>query len=232
MKITPLDIRQKSFEKGFRGYDKDEVQAFLTSLSGEWERLLDENKELRIKLEQAEREVVKLREVEASLFKTLKTAEDTGANIVQQASKASEIQLQQTQLKTNELIQKARDKARGIIDEADMKAREISENLLEEVKELQSSYKKLENERDNLLFELKTLSQDVLDKVDRFSAVANRKTVFENSLKKAKTIYTSHQLPQEAEELLPTTPGQANADLGPEPNKVGSKSNSFFDELD
>ena len=44
MKITPIEIRQKTFEKVFRGYDKEEVQAFLQSLSQEWERL---NAELR-----------------------------------------------------------------------------------------------------------------------------------------------------------------------------------------
>ena len=41
MKITPLEIRQKNFEKKLRGYDKDEVSAFLLSLSNEWERLVD-----------------------------------------------------------------------------------------------------------------------------------------------------------------------------------------------
>lgn len=85
MKVTPLEIRQKGFEKKLRGYDKDEVNAFLLSLSQEWERVLDESKELKIKLETSEREVQKLREVENSLFKTLKTAEDTGANVVEQA---------------------------------------------------------------------------------------------------------------------------------------------------
>ena len=73
MKITPLEIRQKEFEKKMRGYDKDEVNAFLQSLSQEWERTLDETKEMRIRLETTEREVNKLREVESSLFKTLKT---------------------------------------------------------------------------------------------------------------------------------------------------------------
>ena len=52
MKITPLEIRQKTFEKKLRGFDKDEVNAFLLSMSNEWERILDENKELRIKLDQ------------------------------------------------------------------------------------------------------------------------------------------------------------------------------------
>ena len=61
MKITPLEIRQKTFEKAFRGLDKDEVQAFLLTLSQQWEKLQDENKDLRVKLEVATREVQKLR---------------------------------------------------------------------------------------------------------------------------------------------------------------------------
>ena len=51
MKITPIEIRQKTFEKHFRGYDKEEVNAFLLTLSQEWERLVDENKESRFRLE-------------------------------------------------------------------------------------------------------------------------------------------------------------------------------------
>ena len=77
MKITPLEIRQKSFEKKLRGYDKDEVNAFLLSLSQEWEQVQDQLKELKIKFQNAENEIKQLREVENSLFKTLKTAEDT-----------------------------------------------------------------------------------------------------------------------------------------------------------
>ena len=59
MRVTPLEIRQKTFEKHFRGYDKDEVNGFLLTLSQEWERIVDENKELRIKLEATDREVTK-----------------------------------------------------------------------------------------------------------------------------------------------------------------------------
>ncbi|MFO0266274.1 MAG: DivIVA domain-containing protein, partial [Cyclobacteriaceae bacterium] len=83
MKVTPLEIRQKTFDRTLRGYDKDEVNAYLLSLSQEWERMQDECKEYKFKLDAAEREVTKLREVETSLFKTLKTAEDTGASVIE-----------------------------------------------------------------------------------------------------------------------------------------------------
>ena len=62
MKITPLEIRQKTFEKAFRGVDKEEVNAFLTTLSQQWEKMLDENRELRLKLESTTKEVQKMRE--------------------------------------------------------------------------------------------------------------------------------------------------------------------------
>src|SRR5690606_21201020 len=125
MRITPLEIRQKSFEKHFRGYDKDEVNAFLLTLSQEWERIVDENKEFRIKLEAAEREVSKLREVEGSLFKTLKTAEDTGANVVEQAKQAAELHLKESRIKADGILNEARLKAKNTVDEAELRAREI-----------------------------------------------------------------------------------------------------------
>ena len=113
MKITPLEIRQKAFEKALRGYDKDEVSAFLQSLSQEWERTLDETKEMRIKMEATEREVNKLREVESSLFKTLKTAEDTGANVIDQANKTAALILRESQLNADAMLNEAKTKAKN-----------------------------------------------------------------------------------------------------------------------
>jgi cell division initiation protein len=119
MKITPLEIRQKAFEKNFRGYNQDEVNGFLQTLSQEWERIYDENKELRIKLESTEREVLKLREVESSLYKTLKTAEDTGANVIEQARQSAELNMRESQLKADAILNEAKVKARNVIEESE-----------------------------------------------------------------------------------------------------------------
>src|SRR4028119_991221 len=118
MKITPLEIRQKTFEKAFRGLDKDEVTAFLTTLSQQWEKMQDENKELKLRLEAAQKDVAKMREVESSLYKTLKTAEDTGNNMLEQATKEANLQLREAHLKSEQLLNDARLKARSIIEDA------------------------------------------------------------------------------------------------------------------
>lgn len=156
MKITALEIRQKQFQKGFRGFDKEEVEAFLLSMSQEWERMAEQNKEYAIKLENAQKEVSKLREVEDSLFKTLKTAETTGANVVEHANKSADL-----------IVQEARLKAEQTIDEAQRKADKVFTRMLNEFSELEREFRTMENVRDNLHAEIRNLCNDSLDKIER-----------------------------------------------------------------
>jgi cell division initiation protein len=170
MRVTPLDIRQKTFEKNFRGYEKDEVNAFLLTLSQEWERILDENKELRIKLESTEREVTKLREVESSLYKTLKTAEDTGANVIEQARVSADLHMRESQLQAEGILNEAKTKARNVIEESDTRAKEILADMEDRLKFLVENYKTMEVSRDELLTNIKHLATDALERVERSRA--------------------------------------------------------------
>lgn len=172
MRVTPLDIRQKTFEKNFRGYQTEEVNAFLQTLSQEWERLMDENKELRIKLEATEREVTKLREVESSLYKTLKTAEDTGANVIEQARVAADLHLKESQLKAEALINEARAKAKDTIEESDERARQLVDEMEDRLRTLVESYKKLESTREDLLADLKRMANETIERVERAKQIA------------------------------------------------------------
>lgn len=170
MRITPLEIRQKTFEKNFRGYEKEEVHAFLLTLSQEWERIVDENKELKFKYESTEREIQKLREVESSLYKTLKTAEDTGASVIEQARKTAELHLRESQLQSDQMINEAKTKAKDTIEESEVRAKQIVADMEERLKNLIDQYKKMESTREDLLGELKRLASEVIDKVERARA--------------------------------------------------------------
>jgi cell division initiation protein len=172
MKITPLEIRQKSFEKHFRGYDKDEVHAFLLTLSQEWERAVDETKEARLKLEAAEKEVAKLREVESSLYKTLKTAEDTGANVIEQARQAADLHLRESHMRAEAMINEAKGKAKDTIEAADAKAKEILEDMDDRLKAMVENYKRMETSRDDMISDLKRIASDTLERVERAKAHA------------------------------------------------------------
>ncbi|WP_210520574.1 DivIVA domain-containing protein [Hymenobacter terricola] len=167
MKLTALDIRQKTFEKSFRGVDKDEVQAFLTTISQQWERLGDENRELRLKLEHAQQDVQKMREVESSLYRTLKTAEDTGNNITEQAQRDADLRIREAQLQAENLLNEARQRARAVVDEAYQQAEKTVADMQREVGGLGQECQRLEQQLDGLVRDLHHLASDALDKVEK-----------------------------------------------------------------
>ncbi|QKG52275.1 DivIVA domain-containing protein [Hymenobacter sp. BRD67] len=167
MKITALDIRQKTFEKSFRGVDKDEVQAFLTMISQQWERMGDENRELRLKLEHAQQDVQKMREVESSLYRTLKTAEDTGNSITEQAQRDADLRRREAQLLAEQTLAEARQRARAIVEEAYQTATSTVADMQKEVGGLGQECQRLEQQLDALVRDLHHLASDALEKVER-----------------------------------------------------------------
>lgn len=168
MKISPLDIRQKQFtKKTFGGYDKEEVTAFLIALSGSWEKLLDENRDLRIKLESAEKDANKLRDLQDTLLKTLKTAEETSKALLDSAQKDAESELANAKGKSDALLNDAKWKAKSLLEEAEEEARKVYKNLESEVQKLEQNFKQIESLRNKYLEEVKSLSGEIVDKVER-----------------------------------------------------------------
>ncbi|HEY8401538.1 MAG TPA: DivIVA domain-containing protein [Cytophagaceae bacterium] len=246
MKITPIEIRQKDFEKAFRGYEKDEVDAFLLSLSQEWERIIDENKELKRRLESAEKEVSRLRDVENSLFRTLKTAEDTGANLIEQANKTADLHIKEAQMNAEAIMNEARSKAKSMIEEAEEKAKEIVDELQSEVKAIEVEYKYIDNQRENLLQELKSFVNDTLEKVNRYSAKKATDT-FDKKLREIRGLvaeqkakldrqeenFVSYTKPVQRTEPKVTNEVKNNTSIdNKESDKQDKSSGSFFDNIE
>ncbi|MEM6522254.1 MAG: DivIVA domain-containing protein [Bacteroidota bacterium] len=240
MKITPLDIRQKTFEKAFRGLDKEEVTAFLVTLSQEWEKLMDENKELTIKLNSSEREVEKLREVENSLFKTLKTAEDTGANMIDQATKTAELHMRETQIKSEAMINDAKAKAKDMIEEAELRSKGATEEMEDRVRALAQVYRNLENLRDDLLSDIRSFASDAVEKVERVKSQIKAVDIEAELLKiKRESIDLSSSKKKKQEiEARPVENDELNGhhqekSEAKQNNKVEiSGSTSFFDDIE
>lgn len=226
MKITPLEIRQKTFERTLRGYDKDEVNAFLLSLSQEWEKMNDEIKEMKVKWETAEREVAKLREVETSLFKTLKTAEDTGANVVDQAKKAAELHVREAQISAEALLNEAKDKAKNTIEEVDVMSKQLVGEMEDNLRELVNQYKTVEAQRNNLIDDLKRLASEVLDRADRVNKSATKFNADEH-LAYAKREARKSMFPNDMGNKRLRVPAEMSKPTveSPEPMR------SFFDEV-
>lgn len=168
MKVTPLEIRQKQFEKKtFGGIDKDEVQAFLNSLSLAWEKMMEDQSNLKSRLDFAEKEVVKLREVESSLYKTLKTAEETSQKAIDQANQQAKLIVQEAKLKADTMHQEAKWKASKAMEQAEDYSRKSYDQMVQDVKVLERDFRSIENLKNNFLSDIKIIAQDLLEKAEK-----------------------------------------------------------------
>jgi cell division initiation protein len=168
MKITPIEIRQHTFEKSLRGYRVDEVDAFLASLSQEWERVIGESKMLKMQLELAEKELNKLKEIELTLFRTLKNAEDNSSQIAEQANRQAEQYMAEARQKADEQVVAARKKSAVMLQDAENQARYVRETLSVELKSLEQDFKAMERYKDNLMVQIRALATNAMESVDRF----------------------------------------------------------------
>ncbi|HEX9958108.1 MAG TPA: DivIVA domain-containing protein [Fibrella sp.] len=168
MKITPIEIRQHTFEKSLRGYKVDDVDAFLSSLSQEWERVVGESKMLKMQLELAEKELNKLKEIELTLFRTLKNAEDSSSQIAEQANRQAEHYMAEMRQKADEQLVAARKKSAVMLQDAENEARYVRENLSVELKSLEQDFKAMERYKDNLMVQIRALATNAMESVDRF----------------------------------------------------------------
>lgn len=168
MKVTPLEIRQKQFEKKtFGGLDKDEVQAYLNSLSVAWEKMAEEQANLKSRLENSEKEVEKLRQVEASLYNTIKSAEEASQKRVEQANQHARLIEQEARLKATSMVQEARRKAMKAMEQSEEFNRRSYNEMVAHAKNLEIELRHIENLKDAFLSEIKLIARDLLEKSEK-----------------------------------------------------------------
>lgn len=120
MQMTPLDIRNKTFHKGVRGYQCVEVEKFLENLSQEFESAYTENFELREKTKGLEAEISHYRQIENTLQQTLVLAQQTAEEVTKAAHHEAEL-----------ILKEAEQKKLSKVSEAQKKWEEVQEEIQE-----------------------------------------------------------------------------------------------------
>jgi cell division initiation protein len=147
--ITPTEIRQQSFKKVLRGYDKEEVHAFLLALSHEWEQQLEKQRNLQDEMNKLKASYRTLKEVEDMLHKTLMQAEQSSSDTIENARQKAELRLREAESRAHEIVK------RGIEDR---------NNLQKEIEEFS-------RRRDQILTQLRVFLKTQLDRLESFELV-------------------------------------------------------------
>lgn len=109
-RMTAMEIENQAFHRKLRGYDPEEVDLFLTSVSDEIERLNLENSDMREAMGRLQKELDGVRSREETLQNTLVTAQALTDEMKERAGKQSELILQEARLRAESLLQDAHER--------------------------------------------------------------------------------------------------------------------------
>lgn len=104
MKVSPLDVQQKRFHLGFRGYEREEVDAFLELVREEMEALVRENAELREFRQAYEENVRSLREQEETVKSTLLMTQRVIEDMKENARKEATLVMKDAEVRSQQLL--------------------------------------------------------------------------------------------------------------------------------
>lgn len=144
MNITPLDIQQKRFHMGFRGYERAEVDGFLDLVRVEMEELLRELTELR-----------EFRQVYDERMHELLEREERVKNTMIMTQKVAD-----------DLKENARREADLVIKDAEVRSREIVGSAQQEKVRLETDIQELKRRRHHFLQDVKKVIQMHLEMVN------------------------------------------------------------------
>ena len=200
MRITPLDVRKQEFRKAVRGFDCDEVRAFLSTLADEYETVLVDNKQIRELIMEQEDKIHEYQGMERNLRDTLMTAERVMKETRENASKKGEL----------------------IVQDAEMQAQRILEECRLRTEELRREIIGLRKEKENYLARFKSLAQAQIQFVEThesdFEDLDNRLTDIVDTV--VATAGHSHRKSDPTPAYIPRAAHQAAPKSTPKPTPM------------
>jgi cell division initiation protein len=114
MPLTPLDIHNKEFNKGFRGYDEDEVNEFLDQVIKDYELVLREKKEVEERLAEMKERLGHFVNIEETLNKSIVIASEAGEEVKRNAQREAKLIVKEAEKNADRIINESLSKARKI----------------------------------------------------------------------------------------------------------------------
>ncbi len=175
MNITSKDIKKRDFKKGLRGYDANEVDAFLDTVSSHYEKLLVENRTLSDKIKSLMSDVEIYKENEANLQKAIIKSQDIA----------------------EEIINNSKNKADIIIKEAELDARKVRQDFENEIMNKKQELDEVKLRNDKIIEDLKLFLNDKLAEIEDFVRV---KKIFKMELSTLQNVNEIKEEEKEEEE--------------------------------
>jgi cell division initiation protein len=104
MRMTPLDVQSHQFASRFRGYDPDEVEAFLRIVSEDYESLVRETDSQGDRIRRLESRIEELSAQEHLLKETLLSAQAMTQELSRTAEREAELRLAEVEVRAEKIL--------------------------------------------------------------------------------------------------------------------------------
>ena len=162
--LTPQDIKNKTFTKGFRGYEVEEVDKYLAELRKEYEYLYIDNMELKETIERVSSKLEYYQQMEATMQSTLAVAQETADEVKANSEKKAALLEQETQVKCEQLLADTMAKVEDMYSQAKTKTENMLSATEAECSKLKEETKnfveKMRNTAEMEVAKLKVVTED------------------------------------------------------------------------
>ena len=119
MPLSPLDIHNKEFSRGFRGYAEDEVNEFLDQIIKDYEILLREKRELEEKVKTMTEQMRHFNTHEDTLSKSIVIAQEAAEEVRRNSQKEAKLIVKEAEKNADRIVNESLAKARKVTIEID-----------------------------------------------------------------------------------------------------------------
>ena len=114
--ITPMDIHNKTFSKGLRGYSEEEVNDFLLQIVADYEQIYREHREMEEQMDQMKTKLANYEKISETMTNTLQLAKDTAENVKKNAKRNAEILIANAHAEGDRQIREAEESRRRLVE--------------------------------------------------------------------------------------------------------------------
>lgn len=123
--LTPHDIRAQEFQRGMRGYDPTQVEAFKERVAEELDRLLRDRVRLEERLKGMLEQLRTYRDRERAMNEALVAAQQLRADMQGQAAREAEVILAEARQEASRIVAEAQGEERAARERAEAAAQMI-----------------------------------------------------------------------------------------------------------
>ena len=114
--ITPMDIHNKTFSKGLRGYSEEEVNDFLRQIVTDYEQIYREHREMEEEMDQMKLKLSNYERISDTMTATLQLAKDTAENVKKNAKRNADILISNAKMEGERQVKDAEDYRRRLAE--------------------------------------------------------------------------------------------------------------------